>query len=120
MNITNFLHTSILVSNLEKADFFYSQILGLTKIERNLKFPGVWYQIGDYQIHLIVDSQRKVNINNEEKWGQNPHLALGVTDLEEAKEKLETNGYSYQISNSGRRALFTQDPDKNIIEITEI
>lgn len=120
MKITNFLHTAILVSNLEKAEYFYSQVLGLTKIDRSLKYPGVWYQVGDYQIHLIVDSQRKDTISNSEKWGRNPHLALGVTDLEEAKKKLAINGYNFQISASGREALFTQDPDGNVIEITQV
>jgi catechol 2,3-dioxygenase-like lactoylglutathione lyase family enzyme len=52
MNITESLHTAILVTDLEKAVNFYENVLGLTRIDRPLQYDGVWYQVGDYQIHL--------------------------------------------------------------------
>lgn len=120
MKVTGVLHTSILVSNLEKAEHFYGEILGLNKVERYaFNFAGAWYQIGDYQIHLMVDAQRKDTISNVEKWGRNPHIALMVESIEEAKQSLEVNGVSYQASASGRSSLFTKDPDGNIIELTQ-
>ncbi|WP_049858485.1 VOC family protein [Gloeothece citriformis] len=118
MQIVKCLHTAILVSDLEKAEQFYSQVLGLTKVDRPFSYSGIWYQIGDYQIHLIVDSNLKITHQNEEKWGRNPHFALTVTDLEAVKEKLHHYQCPYQMSASGRPALFTQDPDGNIIELT--
>lgn len=120
MKITSYLHTAILVSDLEKAQHFYADILGLTPVERSLKFEGIWYQIGDYQIHLIVDPRFKNNLHNIEKVGRNPHLALAVEDLELAKKSLESSGFPVSLSASGRKALFTQDPDGNIIEIQEL
>lgn len=117
MQITRCLHTAILVSDLEKAEYFYSNILGLSKVDRTLKYAGVWYQVGDYQIHLIVHPDLATELPNQEKWGRNPHIALAVDDLDEAKKRLQTNGYPMQMSASGRAALFTQDPDGNIIEI---
>ena len=42
MNITQCLHTAILITDLAKSEQFYSQVLGLEKIERNLKYPGLW------------------------------------------------------------------------------
>lgn len=119
MQITQCLHTAILVSNLEKAEYFYSKVLGLTKIDRTLKYSGVWYQIGDYQIHLIVHPNLTISHQNEEKWGRNPHIALAVTDLKVVKEQLQRYGCPYQMSASGRPALFTQDPDGNIIEMSQ-
>ncbi|WP_013322414.1 VOC family protein [Gloeothece verrucosa] len=119
MQITRCLHTAILVSDLEKAAHFYSNILGLTQVDRSLKYSGIWYQIGDYQIHLIVDSNLTITHQNEEKWGRNPHFALAVADLEAMKEQLQRYGYPFQMSASGRAALFTQDPDGNIIEISQ-
>ena len=121
MSITKFIHTSVLVSDIKQAEFFYSHILGLLPSpNRPLKFPGLWYQLGDYQIHLI-ENRKFTNNNfiNPEKWGRNPHLALVVDNLVMAEEKLRANGYAIQKSFSGRAAFFTQDPDGNIIELVQ-
>jgi glyoxylase I family protein len=117
MKITKCLHTAILVSNLEKAEHFYSNVLGLSKIDRVLQYPGAWYQIGDYQIHLIARPELAKTIHNTEKWGRNPHFAVAVENLGEAIARLQSQGYPIQMSASGRSACFTQDPDGNIIEI---
>jgi glyoxylase I family protein len=119
MQITQCLHTAILVSDLEKAEHFYGTILGLPKVERLLKFPGAWYQVEDFQIHLIVDTSIQPKLQNSEKWGRNPHLALSVTDLDAAKTQLLAHACPIQMSASGRMALFTQDPDGNIIELSQ-
>ena len=119
MKITQCLHTAILVANLEKAEDFYGTILQLPKVSRNLKYPGAWYQIGHHQIHLMVHANFTTTLANSEKWGRNPHFALAVDNLEEVKQCLQANGYSFQLSASGRAALFTQDPDGNIIEISQ-
>ena len=121
MTITQCLHTAILVSDLAKAENFYSNILGLSKAkERSLKFPGSWYQIGAYQLHLIVDTDFTNQIFNPDKWGRNPHLALGTDNLAETITNLQSHGYPVQMSASGRAALFTKDPDGNILEISQI
>lgn len=119
MKITQCLHTAILVSNLEKAEYFYSRILGLPKVPRPLNYPGAWYQIGEYQFHLMVHQDLKTQRYNQEKWGRNPHIAFAVDNLEAAKKRLQSEGYSFQMSSSGRAALFAQDPDGNIIEISQ-
>ena len=120
MQITHYLHTAVLVSDLARAEQFYGGILGLSKIDRILKYPGAWYELGPIQIHLIEDKTLASQLQNSEKWGRNPHLALAVTSLEAAKADLLSHGYPLQFSASGRAALFTQDPDGNIIELTEV
>ncbi|MGV2826770.1 VOC family protein [Myxosarcina sp. GI1(2024)] len=120
MKITRCLHTAILVSDLDKAEQFYGNVLGLSKSsQRTSKFLGAWYQIGEYQLHLIVRPNFKAEIHNLEKWGRNAHLALRVNNLTIAKQKLENGGYPIQMSSSGRAALFTLDPDNNIIELSQ-
>lgn len=119
MQITQCLHTAVIVRDLEKAEHFYGNVLGLSKVERVLKYPGAWYQVGEYQIHLIVDSSIEPKLQNPEKWGRNPHVALSVADLDAAKTQLSAHGCSTQMSASGRAALFTQDPDGNIIELSQ-
>ena len=118
MQITQSLHTAILVTDLKRSEQFYEQVLGLAKIDRILKYPGAWYQIGSYQIHLIVSSSVPTE-NQNEKWGRNPHVALSVVDLEIAKAELIKQNYPIQASASGRLAIFTKDPDGNIIELSQ-
>ncbi|MEC4880500.1 MAG: VOC family protein [Scytonema sp. PMC 1070.18] len=116
MQITQSLHTAIIVTDLERAEHFYSKVLGLSKIERTLKYPGAWYQVGSYQLHLIV-APSVPNEPQHEKWGRNPHIAFSVADLDIAKQQLIDHNCPIQPSASGRPAVFTKDPDGNIIEL---
>ncbi len=119
MQITQPLHSALLISNIEKSQHFYSTVLGLSKIDRKLKFPGIWYQVGNFQIHLILTATLIPDAVDDEKFGRNRHLAFSVTNLEAAKEQLIAHNCAVQMSASGRSALFTQDPDGNIIELSE-
>jgi catechol 2,3-dioxygenase-like lactoylglutathione lyase family enzyme len=120
ISIQSPLHVALNVSDLAQAEAFYGGILGLTSVERPLSFPGIWYQVGAFQIHLIVAEGYQRQINNAEKWGRNAHLAFAVEDLEAAKAALVEAGYPVQTSASGRAALFTQDADGNIIELSQL
>ena len=119
MQITNSLHSALLISNLDKSQEFYSTVLKLQKIERDWKFPGIWYQIGDFQLHLILATTIIPDAVDKAKWGRNRHLAFSVANLEAAKQQLIAHNCPFQMSASGRSALFTQDPDGNIIELSE-
>jgi catechol 2,3-dioxygenase-like lactoylglutathione lyase family enzyme len=119
MPVTQFLHTALNVTDLDRAEHFYGAVLGLTKVRRDLTFPGVWYQIGDHQIHLIV-APEVTSSGQHEKWGRNRHLALAIDNLDAIKALLTQQGYSYQMSASGRPALFVKDPDGNIIELGQV
>ncbi|MBE9122027.1 VOC family protein [Tychonema sp. LEGE 07199] len=119
MQITQPLHCAILVSQLETSEHFYSNVLGLQKIDRELKFPGIWYQIGNFQLHLILAATIIPDAIDSQKLGRNRHLAFSVANLEEAKQQLIASNCPVQMSASGRSALFTQDPDGNIIELSE-
>ncbi|MEB3310586.1 MAG: VOC family protein [Snowella sp.] len=118
MEIINYLHTAILISDVAQSEKFYSEVLGLTKVERNLKYPGIWYQVGNYQIHLMEHPDFKQPLSNPEKVGRNPHIAFAVKDLNQAIERLKAFDYPLEISTS-RPALFTRDPDGNVIEINQ-
>ncbi|HHP7231662.1 MAG TPA: VOC family protein [Xenococcaceae cyanobacterium] len=121
MAILQCLHTAILVSDLTKAQAFYSGILELPESgDRAFNFPGLWYLVGNYQIHVIEQPNFTNSVVNEAKWGRNPHIALATNDLDAIKTKLQAHDYPIQMSASGRKALFTQDPDGNIIEISQV
>jgi glyoxylase I family protein len=120
MVVTQFLHAALLVTDLNAAKYFYETVLELTPVERNLAFPGQWYQMGAVQIHLIVADLSIDDRVNLQKWGRNRHLALAVTDLDAMKQRLEAYGCDVQMSASGRAALFVGDPDGNLIELAQI
>ena len=120
MAVTQFMHAAILVTDIKKSAFFYGTILGIPQVERNLNFPGIWYQIGNFQIHLITTSSLITDEIDGEKWGRNRHLAFAVTNLEETKQLLLSHNYPIQMSASGRPAIFTKDPDNNIIELSQL
>jgi glyoxylase I family protein len=114
------LHIAVLVSDLSRAEAFYGGLLQLKQVDRPMSFPGTWYQIGAFQIHLIVDPAARKPLHNSEKWGRNPHMAFAVKELDAAQAALVAAGYPVQFSASGRAALFTQDPDGNVIELSQV
>lgn len=114
------LHVAINVSDLGAAEQFYGTVLGLPKVERTLKFAGAWYQLGSFQIHLIVAERPYQRLTADEKWGRWPHLACAIADLAAVKQRLIQAQVPIQVSASGRAALFVQDPDGNIIELTQV
>jgi glyoxylase I family protein len=113
------LHVAVQVSDLEKAEKFYTDIIGLQKIERNLTFAGTWYQIGDFQLHLIVSEWAK-HPAREDKWGRHPHVTFAIADLEAIKQTLTRQQIPFQMSASGRAALFVKDPDGNVVELLKV
>ena len=117
--VTASLHVALLVTDLTRAQHFYETVLGLTPAERSLRFSGIWYQLGSFQIHLIESPNWRVSLPTPEKLGRNPHLALAVADLSAVKAALTAANYRVQKSASGRAALFTQDPDGNVIELSQ-
>jgi glyoxylase I family protein len=118
MHIVRCLHALVHVTDLVRAENFYGSVLGLTKVDRELKMPGAWYEIAGFQIHLaVVDAMPSRKL--PEKWGRDRHVAFAVDNLAVAMAQLQGQGYPVQMSASGRAALFTQDPDGNVIEIGE-
>jgi glyoxylase I family protein len=119
MKVTEFLHASLLVSNLAAARDFYEGILGLTPSAQRpeMSFEGVWYEIGAHQIHLLVLPNPDPLTGRPEHGGRDRHIALGVDDLDQLKRTLEQVGIPCTMSRSGRPALFCRDPDGNALEL---
>jgi len=113
------LHTTLCVCDLETARSFYGELLHLHEItNRPLSFPGLWYDLGNAQLHLILDPNFQAPIASSAAWGRSPHLALFVPDLPSIRQRITDRGIAYQASASGRPALFVRDPDGNTIELS--
>jgi len=121
MKLSQLLHASILVQDVAVARTFYEGVLGLSPstTRPDLSFPGVWYEFGAQQIHLIGLAQGQQVINHEHG-GRDRHIALSIDDIDALKAKLDAVGAAYTLSRSGRRALFCRDPDGNALEFVEV
>lgn len=113
------LHVAIQVSDLSVSDRFYTEVVGLQKVDRQLSFAGSWYQVGNFQLHLIV-SEWAANPAREDKWGRHPHVTFAIADLSTLKQSLIERNVPFQMSSSGRAALFVKDPDGNVVELLEV
>jgi glyoxylase I family protein len=114
-------HVSLIVADTERALGFYRDLLGLqVDPERpDLGYPGAWLRIGEQQIHLLELPNPDPVEARPQHGGRDRHLAVVVIDLDTIAALLDGAGITYSLSRSGRRALFTRDPDANAIELIE-
>ncbi len=120
--INGFHHATFITCNLTRARDFYECVLGLYPDSRrpNMSFDGVWYDIAPrQQIHLMLLPNPEAGVVRPAHGGRDRHVALSVSSLTTLIQKLEQAGIPYSLSQSGRRALFCRDPDKNALEFIE-
>jgi glyoxylase I family protein len=119
--IKRILHSSVLVRDTEAALDFYQGVLGLTCDESrpDLGYPGAWLKAGEQQIHLLELPNPDPVTGRPAHGGRDRHVALAVDNLDALQVKLENAGMEFTRSRSGRKALFTRDPDGNALEFIE-
>ncbi len=122
IKITQFLHTGLIVSDIERSRAFYEGLLGLTPDPKRpeREFKGVWYDIGINQIHLMEVDNPYANVVRPKHGGRDIHLAMNVASVDDVKAVLDAAGVAYTASASGRAALFTRDPDGNTLEFSAL
>jgi len=120
--IKQLLHAGLIVSDLEKSRAFYEGVLGLTPnpARPDFGFPGVWYDIGRNQVHLMVVPNPYTDVIHPEHGGRDIHVAFSVDDVEAVRSELDKAGVAYSMSKSGRAALFCRDPDGNALEFSAV
>lgn len=115
-------HISLIVSDIDQASWFYCTVLGL-EIDPNrpkMSGEGVWLIINAHQqIHLLLTDDPYKLVKRPDHAGLDRHLALKTSNFEQIKEHLDKHEIAYKVSQSGRKALFCHDPDKNTLEILE-
>lgn len=113
-------HVSLEIKELNRAKRFYEEVLGLTVSPQrpDFEFEGVWFQIGDTQLHLIVNESKEED-GNPPLNSRSAHFAIRVTEIGDLIDRFEKLGISYlnkPASKTGWHQVFVQDPDGNIIE----
>jgi catechol 2,3-dioxygenase-like lactoylglutathione lyase family enzyme len=122
MKISRLLHATILVADLARAREFYENVLGFTAspVRPQMSFEGVWYDFSlQQQLHLMQLPNPEVGLPRPANGGRDRHIAFAVDDLSALISLLQGSGIRYNLSQTGRRALFCRDPDDNALEFIE-
>lgn len=122
IKLNQLMHTGLIVTNLERSRAFYEGLLGLKPNPNrpDFGFEGVWYDIGQNQVHLMVVPNPYTDVMHPEHGGRDIHIAFAVDDVEPVRAELEKAGVPYTMSKSGRAALFCRDPDGNAFEFSAV
>lgn len=122
IKINRMMHTGLIISNLAQSRAFYEGLLGFTPNPNrpNFGFEGVWYDIGENQVHLMVVPNPYTEVVHPPHGGRDIHIAFSVDDVEPVRAELEKAGIPFTMSLSGRAALFCRDPDGNALEFSAV
>ncbi len=109
------VHIAVAPERLEEAKTFYTEVLGLELIDRPnhlFKTPGYWFNIGDAQLHVGVETPLPVSTR---------HTAFEVEDVDFALSYLENKVRILEEPEiPGRRRFAFLDPFGNRIELLQI
>jgi catechol 2,3-dioxygenase-like lactoylglutathione lyase family enzyme len=100
----------------EAARNFFTGILGLAEIEKPSELQkrgGVWFEFGNYQIHVGVEEPFSP--------AKKAHPAFVVENIEELKTHLTSSGITYTKDDllPGANRIHIHDPFGNRIELLE-
>jgi catechol 2,3-dioxygenase-like lactoylglutathione lyase family enzyme len=119
-------HVTLVVNSLERSAAFYVDLLGMRRVERPaFGFPGLWFQAGNTQIHLILKNDKSSNAGlpdapPEAGAGRVFHFAFEVPHFETAVERLKSAGIRVRgtgLRPDGCHQLWCYDPDGHIVEL---
>jgi catechol 2,3-dioxygenase-like lactoylglutathione lyase family enzyme len=108
------------VLDLEQAERFYAEVLGLPVVERWAAREAVWVMAG---VQTRIGLWRPQVGLAGGRGGVHVHFALGIADadFDAAFARLRSHGYEPEIvvfSDDDRgRALYVTDPDGNVVEL---
>ncbi|MBX3442417.1 MAG: DUF1805 domain-containing protein [Planctomyces sp.] len=126
MRVKSIDHVTFVVADLDRSRTFYRDVLGMDEVPRPaFSFPGLWFQAGGTQIHLILEHPETgpaaVRIPDECKISRTRHVAFEVDDAAFAVRRLAELGVPIvagpQQRPDGPTQMYVQDPDGNLIEL---
>ena len=119
-------HVTLVVKDMEASRKFYVDGLGMVEVERpGFSFPGLWFQAGGTQIHLILEHAESGSAGDETsaslRTSRTHHFAFQVDDATEAVQQIERLGLD-RISGPKQRPdgfvqVFVRDPDGYVVEL---
>lgn len=127
MRLRKLDHSALVVQDLEKASWFYGEVLGLQEVPRpkNFTFGGRWFQGPDFQLHLILAQDTTApagfaDAGEAALVGLAHHLAFEVEDLDETIAHLRAHQVEIvggpMLRGDGVIQMYVYDPDRNFLE----
>jgi catechol 2,3-dioxygenase-like lactoylglutathione lyase family enzyme len=120
-------HVTLVVKDLARSAAFYVDLLGMRQVERpGFNFPGLWFQAGATQIHLILQHEGSGPAGLPAfpppiGAGRVFHFAFEVPDCRSAIERLKAAGVHVRGGPSLRPDGYVQtwchDPDGHVVEL---
>lgn len=122
-------HVTLVVQDLDRSRDFYVSLLGMEEVARPaFSFPGLWFQAGSTQIHLIesnADSGPPGHaIDPGARISRTHHLAFEVDDAHAAAATLQERGLSLadgpKQRPDGPTQVYVLDPDGYLVELFSV
>lgn len=119
-------HVTLVVADLERSAAFYVDLLGMQRVERpGFGFPGLWFQAGATQIHLILQHQNSGPAGLPDApptagAGRVFHFAFETADCSAAVERLKAAGIKVRgtgVRPDGYNQTWFYDPDGHVVEL---
>ena len=126
INVRNFDHATLVVSDLNQTEKFYVEVLGLEKTARPaFDFEGDWYEIENILIHVILANEDSglagPGERNVRRVTRGQHLAFNVGKFEETLKSIDEHGIAIASGPKerpdGARQVYIHDPDGHLIEL---
>lgn len=119
-------HIAVVCKDMDASAHFYHDVLGMQAVPRPaFPFPGLWFQAGNTQIHVILEGEEPGPAGIGDFRGTMPqrgtHFAFEVESCAEAARILTDNGIEIvagpQSRPDGFQQLYIADPDGYLVEI---
>lgn len=126
LGVNSIDHVTLVVTDLDRSREFYAGLLGMEEKPRpDFGFPGAWFEAGNTQIHLNIESDDAGTAGltyNAKKITRALHVAFMVDDANVAADHLRECGVEIiagpRNRPDGAVQLYILDPDGHQIEIT--
>ena len=119
-------HVTLVVKDLDRSRQFYVDELGMREVPRPaFTFPGLWFQAGTTQIHLIGEHAGGSPAGNplaeQFRTTRSHHFAFLVDDVEAAYARAQELGMKIvsppKARPDGFVQVFLNDPDEFVVEL---
>lgn len=119
-------HVTFVVRDLERSREFYAHVLGMVEVTRpQFPFPGLWFQAGSTQIHLILEHPESgpggTTLPENCSLSRTHHVAFEVDSAAQAVEELRLKQVEIvagpKFRPDGPTQLYILDPDNHLIEL---
>ncbi len=129
MEINKVDHIGIRVMDFERAILFYEKLgFSVIRLDKEEHVVALKHKNG-IEINLLDsgdddNNQQNVLMDVDKKYPGYTHYAMEVDSVENARLFLESIGFEISEGpvtfGDGKKSIFIRDPDKNVIEFTQL